>query len=183
MPETYHPVLLRQKAQRLREAGNQERWAPIEHLEKSLPKTVLWSCIRPFQLLFFEPMCLLLDILSGILLGCMYLFFGAFPLIFSGNHGFTLYQVGLTFLGIFFGMILGITTDPLWRKNYARLLQKREASGVAPGGSEPEYRLPPTILGAILIPVSLFGFAWTTYSWVGQCQIVRVFEGQVAKLH
>jgi hypothetical protein len=57
VPETYHPVLLRQKAMRLRhETGNQEWIAPIEKLDRSIAKTVLWSCIRPFQLLFFEPM-------------------------------------------------------------------------------------------------------------------------------
>jgi hypothetical protein len=57
VPETYHPVLLRNKAIRLRkETGNPEWIAPIEKLERSIPKTVLWSCIRPFQLLCFEPM-------------------------------------------------------------------------------------------------------------------------------
>lgn len=57
VPETYHPVLLRRKAIRLRkETGNQEWIAPIEKLDRSIAKTVLWSCIRPFQLLFLEPM-------------------------------------------------------------------------------------------------------------------------------
>lgn len=57
VPETYHPVLLRRKAMQLRkETGNQEWIAPIEKLDRSITKTVLWSCIRPFQLLFFEPM-------------------------------------------------------------------------------------------------------------------------------
>ncbi len=57
MPETYHPVLLRRKAIRLREeTGNHEWIAPIEKLDRSIAKTVLWSCVRPFQLLFLEPM-------------------------------------------------------------------------------------------------------------------------------
>ncbi|KAL2354908.1 synaptic vesicle transporter [Cryomyces antarcticus] len=165
--ETYHPVLLRQKAIKLRKETGNEAWkAPIEKMTRSIPRTVLWSCIRPFQLLFLEPMCLNLCILSAILLGILYLFFGAFPLVFKNNHGFTLSQSGLTFLGIFIGMIMGILSDPLWRKNYIRLIRKREEQGGEPGGSEPEYRLPPTILGAILVPVGLFGFGWTTYPWV-----------------
>lgn len=50
-PETYHPVKLRHKAQRLRkETGNNSWRAPIEIMDKSIPKTILWSCIRPFQL-------------------------------------------------------------------------------------------------------------------------------------
>jgi hypothetical protein len=45
-------------------------------MHKSVAKTVLWSCVRPFQLLFFEQMCLNLCLLSAILLGILYLFFG-----------------------------------------------------------------------------------------------------------
>lgn len=59
VPETYPPVLLRRKAIKLRKETGDERWkAPIEVMERSVAKTVLWSCIRPFQLLFFEQMVL-----------------------------------------------------------------------------------------------------------------------------
>ena len=77
VPETYAPVLLRRKAQSLRKETGDERWqAPIEKMNRSVRMTVLWSCIRPFQLLFFESMCLYLCLLSAILLGILYLFFG-----------------------------------------------------------------------------------------------------------
>jgi len=158
VPETYHPVLRRRKAARLRKETGDQRWiAPIERLERSILGTVLWSCIRPFQLLILEPMCLNLCILSALLLGIVYLFFGAFPLVFGNNHGFTISQTGLTFLGILVGMIAAIVSDPLWRKNYVRLVKKREAAVGEKGGSEPEFRLPPTILGAWIVPVGLFG--------------------------
>ncbi|KAF2641112.1 benomyl/methotrexate resistance protein [Massarina eburnea CBS 473.64] len=158
VPETYHPVLLRQKAIRLRKETGNEQWiAPIEKLSRSIFKTVLWSCIRPFQLLFFEPMCLNLCILSAILLGILYLFFGAFPLVFQNNHGFTIWQTGLSFLGLFVGMITGISSDPLWRRVYGRLVRQREEQGGEPGGSEPEFRLPSTIVGAWVVPIAIFG--------------------------
>ena len=70
VPETYAPVLLRRKAIKLRKDTGDTRWkAPIEIMNRSVAKTVLWSCIRPFQLLFFEQMCLNLCLLSAILLG------------------------------------------------------------------------------------------------------------------
>ncbi|KAF2136221.1 uncharacterized protein K452DRAFT_139243 [Aplosporella prunicola CBS 121167] len=167
VPETYHPVLLRRKAQKLRKETGDEAWrAPIERSSKSIPRTIVLSCTRPFQLLILEPMCLNLCILSAILLGILYLFFGAFALVFENNHGFTQSQTGLAFLGLFVGMILGILTDPLWRRNYARLVRRREAEGGEKGESEPEFRLPPTILGAVIVPIALFGFGWTTYSSV-----------------
>jgi len=86
--------------------------------------------------------------------------------VFQQNHGFTLSQTGLTFLGIFVGMLAGGATDPLWHKNYIRLIKQREEATGEIGGSEPEFRLPPAIAGAVLVPTGLFIFGWTTYSSV-----------------
>lgn len=62
---------------------------------------------------------------------------------------------GISFMGLFVGMILGITTDPLI---WAPLRNKRVARQQAQGGdSEPEYRLPSTIAGAAVVPIALFG--------------------------
>lgn len=167
VPETYHPVLLRNKARKLRkETGNDQWYAPIEKMDRSISQTILRSIYRPFLLLTLEPMCLNLCIYSAILLGVLYLFFGAFSLVFSNNHRFELWQVGLTFLGLFVGMLIGITTDPLWHKNYVRLVRNREKNGGEPGGADPEFRLPPAIAGAVMVPIGLFWFGWTTYASV-----------------
>ena len=167
VPETYHPVLLRNKARKLRKETGDEQWkAPMEKTNKSIPRTIAYSLLRPFQLLLLEAMVTLLCLFSAILLGILYLFFGAFPLVFEGSHGFTLSQTGLTFLGIFVGMVLAAATDPFWHKNYQRLIKQRELATGEIGGSEPEYRLPPSIAGAIIVPIGLFMFAWTTYSSV-----------------
>ncbi|KAK9360809.1 hypothetical protein V1504DRAFT_453319 [Lipomyces starkeyi] len=167
VPETYHPVLLREKAVCLRkETGNAKLRAPIENLNHSILETVLVSLIRPFQLLYYEHMVLNLCLLSGVsalLMGILYLFFGAFGVVFEGAHHFQLWQVGLTFLGIFVGMVAVVALDPLFSRNYDRLVQQRQAGGGEPGGSEPEFRLPPAILGSVLVPIRLFFFRWTSY--------------------
>jgi len=55
VPETYAPVLLRRKAKKLRKETGDERYkAPIEMMNKSVTKTVVTSCWRPFQLLVLE---------------------------------------------------------------------------------------------------------------------------------
>jgi len=165
VPETYHPVLLRNKARRLRAETGDERWhAPIEVMDRSITQTIIRSIYRPFLLLTLEPMCLNLCLFSAILLGVLYLFFGAFNIVFMNNHSFELWQVGLSFLGIFVGMIVGLATDPWWHRNYLRLVNQREKNGGEPGGAEPEYRLPPAIGGALLVPIGLFWFGWTSYS-------------------
>ncbi|KAH8202443.1 hypothetical protein TruAng_003428 [Truncatella angustata] len=160
-PETYHPIKLREKARSLRKETGDERWrAPMEKSEKSIARTVGYSLLRPFQLLIFEPMCLALDIFSAILLGILYLFFGAFGVVFGNAYGFNLWQTGLAFLGIFTGMITASATSPVWRKVHSRLVAGNN------GISEPEFHLPPAVAGAVLVPIGLFWFAWSSYPWV-----------------
>jgi len=138
----------------------------MEKTEKTVSRTVALSLLRPFQLLIFEPMCLNLCLFSALLLGILYLFFGAFPLVFATNYDFNLWQIGLTFLGILVGMLVGGATDPLWYSIRNRLVRKLEEETGVEGASEPEYRLPPAILGAFLVSGGLFLFGWTTFPWV-----------------
>jgi MFS family permease len=57
VPETYHPVLLRNKARALRKETGDERYkAPIEIMDRSILRTIALSTKRPFELLFLEPM-------------------------------------------------------------------------------------------------------------------------------
>ncbi|KAG5984023.1 hypothetical protein E4U55_006388, partial [Claviceps digitariae] len=167
VPETYHPVLLQHKAKQLRQQTGDARWtAPADKLQRSVVRAVGQSLLRPFQLLLFEPMCLNLCIFSALLLGILYLFFGAFPLVFGVNHGFNAWQVGLSFTGILVGMILGIMTDPVWHRIRCRLIHRLQAETGVEGASEPEFRLPPAIMGSFLVPAGIFMFGWSSFAWV-----------------
>jgi MFS family permease len=168
VPETYHKVLLKRKAQQKRKETGDDRWfAPIEKVKRTIVGTLIRSCKVPIQLVVLEPMCLLLNIYAAILLGIVYLFFGAFPLVFERNHGFQLYQVGLSFLGLGIGMVLGVLTDPFWHKNYLKLVRRlEEKTGDPDVKPEPEFRLPTAMFGGVLVPIGLFWFGWTTYSSV-----------------
>ncbi|KAJ5088275.1 hypothetical protein N7456_011891 [Penicillium angulare] len=164
VPETYHPVLLRHKAQRLRKETGDDRYiAPIEKLHRSVAQTVMRSMYRPLLLLTLEPMCLNLCLFSAILLGIIYLFFGAFQLVFENVYGFSLWERGLCFMGLFVGMVLAILSDPIWRRNYERLERNYQAQ-TDTDDFQPEWRLPPAILGGPLVTIGLFIFAWTIYS-------------------
>ncbi|CEL04406.1 Putative MFS transporter [Aspergillus calidoustus] len=165
VPETYHPVLLRRKAQRLRiETGDDRHLAPIEKMDRSVAKTVMRSCYRPILLLTLEPMCLNLCIFSAILLGILYLFFGAFQLVFGNVYGMDLWQRGLCFLGLFVGMVFAILSDPFWRRIYVKLEKQQERNGG--GEHQPEWRLPPAIAGGPLLTIGLFVFAWSIFPYV-----------------
>ncbi|KAN0076102.1 Major facilitator superfamily domain containing protein [Elaphomyces granulatus] len=171
VPETYHPIILKWKAAQLRkETGNERYIAPIELTKRSVMYTILHSIYRPMLLLALEPMCLNLCIFSAILLGILYLFFGAFQLVYSNVYGFSLWQIGCSFLGLLVGMIVAILTDPFWRRNYARLRRNHEQTAAEKGEYMPEWRLPPAIAGAPLVTIGLFIFAWTInprVHWIG----------------
>lgn len=182
--------LLRRKAQKLRKDTGDDRWkAPIEKMHRSVAQTVLRSMYRPLLLLALEPMCLNLCVFSAILLGILYLFFGAFQLVFREVYGFVLWQRGLCFMGLFVGMVIAILSDPFWRRNYERLERNYQKEKNTSDEFQPEWRLPPgksrpltslnaatpsltdlpcesAILGGPLVTIGLFIFAWTVYPGV-----------------
>ncbi|PVH81274.1 multidrug resistance protein [Cadophora sp. DSE1049] len=170
VPETYHPVLLARKAAAVRESTQNDNYYSASeraNASKSISQTILHSLYRPFQLLLLEPMCSCLCLFSALLLGILYLFFGAFPLVFRVNHGFNLWETGLTFLGLMVGMLIGLSTNPIWHRNYIRLVSRSKiAADREQLKPDPEFRLPPAIAGVFCIPVGIFWFGWTTYSSV-----------------
>ena len=124
VPETYHPVILRHKAEKLRKETGEDRWkAPIEVMQRSIPQTILRSCYRPFLLLTLEPMVLNLCLFSALLLGVLYLFFGAFQIVFANNHGFVLWQVGLSFTGLLVGQLVAIGVNTSSKELYASVVR------------------------------------------------------------
>jgi len=158
VPETYHPVLLRNRARKLREGegGDPRWWARLERMDRSVTETIVKSCGRPWLLLVWEPMLLLLCIFTAVLLGILYLFFQAFPLLFRGLHAMTLEQTGLTFLGLFVGMALGVLTDPWWKRYYNYQVNVLGRKPI------PELRLPPAVAGSVLVPIGLFWFGFAS---------------------
>ncbi|KAJ6625381.1 major facilitator superfamily domain-containing protein [Mycena sp. CBHHK59/15] len=158
VPESYVPVLLQRKAHSLRKTtGDGSHWAPLDRRETTLLQSLLMSCYIPFELLFLDKMALLLDLWTALILGILYLAFQAFPFIFGNGHHFNMQMTGLTFLGIGIGMLLGLSSQPHWNRVFAKASEKH--GGVAP----PETRLLMGQLGAIIVPISLFWLAFTTY--------------------
>ncbi|KAF8659474.1 hypothetical protein AX16_001841 [Volvariella volvacea WC 439] len=156
--ETYTPVLLKAKARRLRRiTGDSRYWSPLDKAEQRLSRAILISCYKPFQLMFYDRMALLLNIWTALILGILYLAFQAFPVIFQQGHNLNVQSTGMTFLGIGFGMILAISTQPYWNRLYAR--HAKANNGLIP----PETRLIMGQLGGVLVPLGLYWLAFTTY--------------------
>lgn len=154
----------------MRKESGDRRWkAPVEMTDKSVIRAIGVSLMRPFQLLVFEAMVLSLCIFSALLLGILYLFFGAFPLVFGTLHNFNLWQIGLSFMGLFVGMILAAWADFGYHHLRVRRWKAEKAHGIE-HKAEPEDQLPTAIVGAFLVTGGLFIFGWTSFRhvhWIG----------------
>ncbi|KAL8706259.1 MAG: hypothetical protein Q9201_000696 [Fulgogasparrea decipioides] len=156
MPETNPSNILYRRSRRLRVlTGNQTLRSEQDVLggQLSLAETLQRLFGRPFVLCFTEPILLVINVYIALLNAVLFGSLDSFPLVFEGIYGFNLGQVGLAFLGLFVGSVLAL--PPMFY--YLRYGVSANASGEV----KPEKRLPPAIVGAFLVPISLFMFGWT----------------------
>jgi len=166
MRETYAVVILQRKTNRLRkETGNMKLRSKLDTGLST--KDFFWrSIVRPAKMLIFSPIVLSLSIYVGVAYGYMYLLFTTFTIVFEGTYGFSSGSVGLTFMGMGVGSLIGLAffayaSDRILKSRAKEADAIAEAAGEQAGGMKPEYRLPPMIPGAILIPVGLLLYGWT----------------------
>lgn len=160
LPETYPSVLLHKRANKLSKLSGKVYKSKMELDQGRVTpgdafKTAL---MRPWILLFREPIVLLLSIYMAIVYGTLYMLFSAFPIVYQQHRGWNQGVGGLAFLGVLVGMIGAMVVNIVDNKRYARISKK--FGGFAP----PEARLPICMIGGIAIPIGLFWFAWTNGS-------------------
>ena len=175
----HRPVLLVRKAERLRkETGDPRYWAPLERNKPTLSQRFQRVFTRPFSILIHEPMLIAITVYMSVrhlrtesqeeltesvpqfAYGIIYLMFEAYPIVFGRIHGFNEGFVGLTFITIFVGGVLGVII-------YLLAFQPRYAAAIAiyaPSPVPPEYRMEPCLYAAPLYAISFFWFGWTSYS-------------------
>lgn len=160
VPETYAPVLLRQRAKRLSQITGKDYRTKLDIEQEggvSLKHMFAKALLRPWVLLFREPIVLLLSIYIAIIYGALFMMFAAFPIVYQQGRGWNQGIGGLAFLGIMVGMVFATLYSIPDNKRYLKVV--KAYGGFAP----PESRLPPVMLAAVCIPVGLFWFAWTNY--------------------
>lgn len=157
VPETYAPVLLRKRAQELsKQTGKVYRSrGEVQQGKISIGQLFKTALSRPWILLFREPIVFLLSLYMAIIYGTLYMLFGAFPIVYEEDRGWSQGIGGLAFLGVLVGFAIAVGYSIWDNKRYVRI--EKEHDGFAP----PEARLPPCMIGGICMPIGLFWFAWT----------------------
>ncbi|KAG1718950.1 MFS general substrate transporter [Suillus lakei] len=161
LPETYAPIILVQKAKQLRlETGDDRYRAPLELIQKKqLHKRLEESLVRPFKILVREPMLIAVTAYMSFVYGCVYLLFEAYPVVFTEGYRFQPGFLGLTYLPLVAGSILGVIGYLLiFHPQYEAAMDRHKA-----GLLSPEIHLDPAMSGAPLFAITFFWFGWTSF--------------------
>ncbi|KAF1964914.1 MFS multidrug transporter-like protein [Bimuria novae-zelandiae CBS 107.79] len=161
VPETYPPVLLRERAKTLSKRTGKVYMSrgDIDQGKTSLGEAFSTGLKRPWILLFREPIVFLLSLYMAIIYGTLYMLFGAYPIVYHIGRGWNEGISGLPFVGVAIGMVGAVTYTILYdNKRYLKCVAKSSN-----GFAAPEDRLPAAIVGGTALPIGLFWFAWTNY--------------------
>lgn len=158
LPETSSANILYRRTRRLRKlTGNKKLISEpeLEGMEMTGKDAATMILVRPFTLLFAEPIVFALDLYIALIYGLLYIWFESFPIVFIQIYGFSLGIQGLAFIGILLGVFVALGPFVWYQRKYI------EPKFNANGELKPEWRLPPAFVGAFAIPICLFWFGWS----------------------
>lgn len=147
--ETYKKVILKRRAK--------ARGLPIPPGPtgaEAMKVLLTITLFRPIHMLFTEPIVGFISLYVAFSFGVLFAFFASFPYVFGRVYGFDSGEVGLAFLGLWFGLILAVITFGVCdRTLYKAAKEKAKIEGRP---TSPEHRLYASMIGSLGIPVSLF---------------------------
>lgn len=132
IPETYAPVLLRRRATKLSEITGKVYLSQLDYDrgKQTFSRTMSIALSRPWKLLIREPIVFLLSLYMAIskfhydndicrlppanehkmisVYGTLYLCFGAFPIVYQEERGWSQGVGALPFIGVVIGMMSGV---------------------------------------------------------------------------
>lgn len=113
------------------------------------------SIMRPTKMLVRSPIVGIVSLFLAIAYSYMYLLFTTFTDVFETTYGFNAGEVGLSYLGLGIGSLVGQYTLDLFMKWYTK---KQLAKN---GKLQPEDQLPPLIVAGFLLSLGLFWYGWS----------------------
>ncbi|KXH49664.1 major facilitator superfamily transporter [Colletotrichum nymphaeae SA-01] len=161
LQETFAPVLLTRRKKRLiKETGNTALHTDFDHPDRTIARTLGIAFTRPFRLLGTQPLVQCLALYMMYLYGLMYLVLSTFPTLWTGEYGESVGISGLNYISLGLGFFIGAQTcAPLQDRIYAALKRRYVPDG---GPGRPEFRVPMMIPGAVLVPMGLIIYGWTS---------------------
>ena len=161
LKETYGPILLKRKRDRLaKETGNGNLHTGT-CTPKSLSTAIFGALVRPSRMLATQPIVQVIALYMAYLFGVTYLVTVTFPVVWRDVYGESLGISGLNFISMAAGSISGAMVSILFvDRIYKRLKEQNGGVGL------PEFRIPSMSIGSILVPIGLFWYGWSVQARV-----------------
>ncbi|KAL5375840.1 hypothetical protein DPSP01_010945 [Paraphaeosphaeria sporulosa] len=174
-PETYGPVILKYRAQRIRkETGDMSVIAPIELEKTDLRHIITTVLTRPLRMICFEPLVLFTCLYLSFAYAIFYIYFQSFPLIFIDIYHFNAGLEGLTFLPIGVGAIVSAGLYLTWDL----ILRRAQEANKPWSRNEEMRRLPLACIAGPFFVISSFWLGWTArpdIHWAVPCFASMLF--------
>lgn len=174
--ESSHNRILTRRAARLRrETGNMNLRARAEMAALD-PRILLRRyCTKPVRMFVQEPILIVMTIYLTLVYGTLYLSYQLFPKAFQ-NRGWSKPTATLPFISVGLGVLsaqglFSFFTMTWYKKRWlaSQKTETEESEITSLPKMTPEHRLPPMILGALILPPSLLWFGWSGNThWASQ---------------
>ncbi|EFQ85251.1 hypothetical protein PTT_19845 [Pyrenophora teres f. teres 0-1] len=156
--ETYKMAILRRRRREDERVGG-------THEPKSAhagAKRLWHSITRPFAVLFGSSVLMLLSLFASVAFSYFYVISVSLPGILVENYGFELALTGSSFVSFSIGSFLSVLVCNFTLDRIYIHLRNRNPTGTG----KPEYRLPLSLIGGILLPFSV-----TAYGWIAEYRL------------
>lgn len=169
LPETHHQTILKKRSKELRELTGDASYRAISEIKiRTMKEVVEGTLLRPVILLS-ELIVFLITLYMSVIYGLLYMFFFAYPVVFSEGKQWGDIKTSLMFIPVGAGVIISTGISPLLNKDYLKRAQRYLDRGEIPPA---ELRLIPMMIGCWFVPIGLFAYAWSSFphvSWAGPC--------------
>jgi MFS family permease len=161
--ETYAPLILRRRAEKLRKETGNERYETVEerqHGRKSAMSTLGLALTRPVRLLLFHPIIQVTSVISAFNYGMLYILLSTFSDLWVKQYHQSVEISGLHYITCALGEIAGaLIGGALMDRLFRRMHDARPPSS---SGEDhvPEYRIPLMFPGFFLAPLGLLMYGW-----------------------
>ena len=162
LAETYPPILLQRKAQRLRtETGNKDLRTPFEAPEKSMINTLNIGFVRPFRLIGTQIVVQIMGLYMAYIYRTLYLVLATFPILWEGQYHESTGIGTLNYISLGLVFFVGAYSCILLQDRVYSALKYRHN-----GVGRPEFRVPLMVPGSLLMPIGLFWYGWSAQAHV-----------------
>lgn len=155
LPETSSDAILLRRAKRLRELTGRSDLKSASEIKQAQmsPRHIAFDAlIKPWEINILDPAMLFTTVYTALIYGLYYSFFESFPLVYRDMYNFNLGELGLAFLALLIGLIVGVVVYCAYFY-YVGDPKMAEMESVPP-----EARLWPGLIASFLIPIGLFIF-------------------------